>query len=309
MPTLYHFATFSAFHRHHFVNFTCFLCLHAITLSSFSHFANSMCNFVPFRNFFSVSPPSLCQFYVFLVFTCHYFMFIKQLIFTTQMFTKQKFTNTLCLQNKIQNRKFTKQKFTNTLCLQNKIQKLTNTLCLQNKRNVYKTNVYKTKVYKHIMFTKQNTKQKVYKTKLKFTNTLFLQNKTKVYKHVMFTKHKTKVYKHVIFTKQNKCLQHKCLQNKSLLTRYVYKTKYKTESLQNKTKVYKHVMFIKQNTKQKVYKTKLKFTNTLCLQNKIQKFTKQNKCLQNKNKIKIVQASYVYKTKYKTENLQNTLCL
>ena len=47
--------------------------------------------------------------------------------------------------------------------------------------------------------TKQNTKQK-------FTNTITLQNK---------------------------CLQHKYLQNKSLQTRYVYKTKYKTESLQN----------------------------------------------------------------------------
>ena len=35
-------------------------------------------------------------------------MFIKQM-FTTNMFTKQKFTNTFCLQNKIQNRKFTKQ--------------------------------------------------------------------------------------------------------------------------------------------------------------------------------------------------------
>ena len=59
-----------------------------------------------------------------------------------------------------------------------------------------------------------------------------------------------------MFTKQNKCLQHKCLQNKSLQTRYVYKTKYKTESLQNKTKVYRHA----------VYKTK--FLNRLCLQNK-----------------------------------------
>ena len=68
----------------------------------------------------------------------------------------------------------TKSMFTNTLCLQNKIQKFTNTLCLQNKTNVYKANVYKTKVYKHVMFTKQNTKQKVYKTKLNITNTLYL---------------------------------------------------------------------------------------------------------------------------------------
>ena len=35
-------------------------------------------------------------------------MFIKQVMFTKQN-TKQKVTNTLCLQNKIQNRKFTKQ--------------------------------------------------------------------------------------------------------------------------------------------------------------------------------------------------------
>ena len=42
----------------------------AITLSILRVFSN----FVPFRNSFSVSPPSLCQFYVFLVFTCHYFV-------------------------------------------------------------------------------------------------------------------------------------------------------------------------------------------------------------------------------------------
>jgi len=45
--------------------------------------------------------------------------------------TKQKFTYKLYLQSKIQNRKFTKQK---------------------------------TKVYIQVMFTKQNTKQKVYKS-------------------------------------------------------------------------------------------------------------------------------------------------
>ena len=79
-------------------------------------------------------------------------------------------------------------------------------------------------------------------------------NKTKQ----MFTKQKfTKQndYRQVMYTKQNKI--------KGLQTRYVYKTKYKTESLQNETKVYKHVMFTKQNTKQK-------FINTLCLQNKTQ---------------------------------------
>ena len=54
-------------------------------------------------------------------------------------------------------------------------------------------------------------------------------------------------------------------QNKSLHTSYIYKTKYKTERLQNKTKVYIQVMFTKQNTKHKVYKTKLKFTYKLCL--------------------------------------------
>ena len=73
-----------------------------------------------------------------------------------------------------------------------------------------------------------------------------------------------------MFTKQNiKFTGKLCLQNKSLQTSYVYKTKqYETESLQTryiyKTKMYRQVMF-----------TKLKFINTLCLQNKIQnrKFT------------------------------------
>ena len=157
------------------------------------------------------------------------------------------------------------------------------------------------------MFTKQNTKQKVYKTKLKFTNTLCLQNKnlgqvmfakqtnvykTKLYKQVMLTKLKftntlrlqnkiqNKVYKHVMFTKQNKCLQHKCFQNKSFHTRYVYKTKHKTESLQNKTKDYKYVMFTKQNTK--VYKHVISTNQNNCL---------QSKCLQNKT----LQTRYVTK--------------
>ena len=128
-------------------------------------------------------------------------MFIKQIMFTKHN-TKQKFTNTLCLQNKtnvyntnvyktkyktesLQNKTkfhkhviFMKPKFSDKekhvrYTKQNTKQKFTNTICLQNKTNVYNTNVYKTKVYKHVMFTKQNTKQKVYKTKLKFTNTLY----------------------------------------------------------------------------------------------------------------------------------------
>ena len=49
------------FHRDDIVN-----CFHILL----TRCANS----VPFRNFFSVSPPSLCQFYVFLVFTCHNFV-------------------------------------------------------------------------------------------------------------------------------------------------------------------------------------------------------------------------------------------
>ena len=53
-------------------------------------------------------------------------------------------------------------------------------------------------------------------------------------------------------------------QNKSLHTSYVYKTKYKTESLQNKTKVYLQVMFIKQVMFTKL-NTKQKFTYKLCL--------------------------------------------
>ena len=130
-----------------------------------------------FTTVFMVSPPSLCQFYVFLVFTCHKFLFVKQVMFTKQN-TKQKFTNTLCSQNKtkiyiqvmfIKQVMFTKQSIK---------QNFTKTVCLENKTNVYNTNIYKTKVFKHVMFTKQNTKQKVYKTKLKFTNMLCLQNKT-----------------------------------------------------------------------------------------------------------------------------------
>ena len=69
------------------------------------------------------------------------------------------------------------------------------------------------------MFTKQNTKQKVYKTKLNFTNTLCLQNKIQ---NINFGQ--------VMFTKQNKCLQNKCVQNKNL----------------------GQIMYAKQNTKQKV---------------------------------------------------------
>ena len=110
------------------------------------------------------------------------------------------------------------------------------------------------------------------------------------YKTNKCLKNKTKVYKHVMFSKQIKCLQKKCLQNKSLQIRYVYKTKYKTESIQNKTKVYKHVMFTKESTT--VYKHVM--------------FTKQNKCLQKKClQNKSLQTRYVYKTKYKTESLQN----
>ena len=73
---------------------------------------------------------------------------------------------------------FTKQKFTNTLFLQNK--------------NIQRCYVYKTKVYKHVMFTKQKVYKHVIFIKQKFTNKLCLQNKTKVYKHVMFTKQNTK---------------------------------------------------------------------------------------------------------------------
>ena len=123
-----------------------------------------------------------------------------------------------------------------------------------------------------------------------------------------------------MFTKHTKCLQNKCLQNKSLQTRYVYKAKYKTESIQNKTKVYKHVIFIKQKVIHKLClqnKTKQKFTDKLCLQNTVYThvmFTKQkhNKCLQNKS----LQTRYVYKTKMyrqvmftKQKKFTNTLCL
>ena len=72
-------------------------------------------------------------------------MFIKQVMFTKQN-TKQKFTNTLCLQNKTNlyiQVMFIKQVMFKK---QNTKQKFTNRLCLQNKTNVYNTNVYKTKV-------------------------------------------------------------------------------------------------------------------------------------------------------------------
>ena len=105
---------------------------------------------------------------------------------------------------------------------QNTKQKFTNTLCLQKQNwSVSTTYVYKTSY--------------VYKTKYK---TESLQNKTKVYIQLMFIKQ-------VMYRKQSKS--------------------YETEGLQNKTKVYIQVMFTKQNTKQKVYKTKLKFTYKLCL--------------------------------------------
>ena len=89
---------------------------------------------------------------------------------------------------------------------QNTKQKFTNTSCLQNKTNVYNTNVYKTKtlqtryvyktkykrkVYKHVMFTKQNKTNvyntKVYKTKVYNTNVYKTkQNKKNVYRQVIF---------------------------------------------------------------------------------------------------------------------------
>ena len=186
-------------------------------------------------------------------------------------------------------------------CLQQ--QQITDMLCLQNK----------TKVYKHVMFTKQNTKQRVYKTKLKFTNTLCLQNKIQKFTNTLclqnrkFTKqNKTNVYKHVIFIKQK------------VETSYVYKTKQNkkfTDKLCLQNTVYKHVMFTNKNItnvyKTKVYKhvmfTKQKFTDKLCLQNK-QKFT-NTLCLQNKTES--LQTRYGYNTKqiFTKQKFTNTLCL
>ena len=54
-------------------------------------------------------------------------------------------------------------------------------------------------------------------------------------------------------------------QNKSLHTSYIYKTKYKTESLQNKTKVYIQVMFTKQKYKTESLQNKTKVYIQLCL--------------------------------------------
>ena len=91
-----------------------------------------------------------------------------------------------------------------------------------------KQKVYQTKqfFYKHVMFTKQNTKQKVYETKPKFTNTLCLQTKiqNRTFTKQMFTKQK---FTTQMFIKQNKAKQ------KTKFTDKLY--------LQNK-----HVMFIKQ---------------------------------------------------------------
>ena len=168
MPTLYHFATFSASHRHH-------KCLQNKGLQT--RYVKKKLDKLSLQN------NNLGQ-----------VMFAKQ----TNVYQKQ-FTDKLCLQSK-------------------------------------------TKVYKHIMFTKQNMKQKVYKTKLKFTNTLCLQNKH--FGQDMFTKQK---FRTSYVCKTNKCLQNKNLgqvmftkQNYSLQTHYVYKTKYKA-------KVYKHVRFTKRN--------------------------------------------------------------
>ena len=112
--------------------------------------------------------------------------------------------------------------------------------------------------------------------KQKFRNMLCLQNKIQNRK---FTKrNKILQTRHDVYqkikNKDNLCLQNKNLgQNKQMFTKRKRTDKF---LFQNKTKVYKHVMFTKQNTKQNVYKTKLNFTNMLCLQNKIQnrKFTK-----------------------------------
>ena len=80
---------------------------------------------------------------------------------------------------------------------------------------------------------------------------------------------------------------------KQIVQKDVIFAKYK-KGLRNKTKIYKHVMFTNQNTKQKVYKTKQMFINTLCLQNKIQNKSLQARYLQNKTN---VYNTNVYKTK------------
>ena len=64
------------------------------------------------------------------------------------------------------------------------------------------------------MFTKQNTKHKVYK------HVMFIEEK--VYIQFMYTKQK--FYRQVMFTKQ-KFTNTLCLQNKNVPTSYVYKTK------------------------------------------------------------------------------------
>ena len=96
---------------------------------------------------------------------------LREVVFTRQnkvdkhvIFIKQKNTDTLCLQNKIKTEslqtcyayKTTTVYIQVMFSKQNKM--FTDKLCLQNKQMFTKQNFYK-----HVMFTKQNTKQKVYK--------------------------------------------------------------------------------------------------------------------------------------------------
>jgi len=87
------------------------------------------------------------------------------------------------------------------------------------------------------MFTKQNTKQKVYKAKLKFTNTFCLQNKTQNKSLQARYVYKTKqMFTTQIFIKQNKTKQNNMFTDKSYL---------QNKQMFKKQKFYKHVMFTK----------------------------------------------------------------
>ena len=81
----------------------------------------------------------------------------------------------------------------------------------------------------------------------------------------------------------------------SIKTRYVYKTKMYRQVMftkQKQNRKFTNVLYLQNQNKirslQTSYVYKIKFTNTLCLQ----------------NKTKVLQILHVYKTKHKTERLQ-----
>ena len=121
----------------------------------------------------------MCQFDVFLVFTCDNFVMVFHILLSRcdYIVTFRNVSPFRCVTQVVFSQfNKTKQMLTDKLCLQNKT-----------KENVYRQFMFtKQKVNRKDMFTKQNRNLQtryVYKTKqmftkLKFTNTLWLQNKT-----------------------------------------------------------------------------------------------------------------------------------